>query len=380
LGTAPILPLLLYFNGLLEMRRSLQLLTLPALVVLLVVLVWSRQRQAEVYDRMRSGMWGGAVATLAYDLVRVPMTWAGIPVFKAISYFGTVILGHPMPTLTSEVLGWLYHLSNGVGFGMMYAALVIQPRWWSAVLWGVSLELLMLLTPYAEVFGYKVNSEFLGMTIGAHVVYGLTLWVTLRGWLAGHRFGVLRTLPWRRIALLTSLIPVGLFTVATEFHRRFGLTLPPSPPTYVGPHLYTTWDVVDPDRLTALWVLQRFVDPEAQFHFVKPFSAITVGRPFDTPEAAIRRSSTQAATEVLIASANLHDDHLLAQLAQMGHLYEITPWRLPAHPRTQQLGQEILSVLKACVPSVSFRCLGPAFQYLDSWYESFKQRSRGRAG
>ena len=38
------------------------------------------------------------------------------PSFKAISYFGTLIVGSAAVTPEAEVAGWAYHYSNGIGF------------------------------------------------------------------------------------------------------------------------------------------------------------------------------------------------------------------------------------------------------------------------
>lgn len=368
LGASSIATLLLYFNGVVEMGRGVRSILLPATALLVVITLWAKRTgRIELSDRILAGLWAGALATLAYDLVRVPIAHSGIPVFKAISYFGTVILGQPAPTVTSEVVGWAYHLSNGVGFGLMYAALVSTPRWWTAVLWGLLLEGAMLVTPYAEVFGYRVSPQFLAITVGAHIVYGVTLWIALRYWLGGNAFGSSPKHRLSHLILTCAMVPLGIGITATDFHLRYRPTLSPSPPGYLGPHLYTTWAVLEPDRIAALWVLQRFIDPQARFHFVSPFSHIAHGTPFDTPEAVIRRSGARSATEVLLAQSGLEADERLGRLARMANLYEITPWRLPSDPRAQQLGQELMAAGR-CAPSEISHCVAQAFRYLDTWY------------
>ena len=153
LGASSIASLLLYFYGVFDMRRGVLSMLLPAVVLLILVMLWAqRTGRQSLSHRMLAGLWAGALAMLMYDLVRVPIVWSGLPVFKAISYFGTVIVDTPAPSPLSEVIGWTYHFSNGVGFGLMYAVLVLRPHWLTATLWGLVLEGAMLLTPYAEVF------------------------------------------------------------------------------------------------------------------------------------------------------------------------------------------------------------------------------------
>ena len=371
LGSFSVGTLLIYFYGLMPMRQAVLWLLLPSVLLIALLAIWARvQGQTELYQRIVAGCWAGALATLFYDIVRVPIVWNGLPVFKAISYFGTVILEQPSPTVLSEAVGWTYHFSNGVGFGMMYAAMVSKPRWWTAVAWGLTLELAMLLTPYAEVFGYKVNSKFLSITIGAHVVYGLALWFALRYWLGGGTFEA----PKPRSALLLwglfLIAPLGVGATAVDFHRRHAKTIPGSPPGYIGPHLYTTWNSFEPDRLAALWVLKRFVDPQARFHFVEPFSQIIYGKGFDVPEAETRRSGTESVTQVLLAQNGLERDPKLEALGRMAHLYEVSPWMLPSDRVAQQLGQGLIEATKRPELSNMHEQSEAAFSYLDEWYKS----------
>jgi len=364
LGSTSIASLLLYFYGVASMATGTRWILLPAVLTLGLFYVFTLRRDAELADRMLAGIWAGALATFAYDVVRVPISASGVPVFKAISYFGTLILGQTTPTLGSEVAGWSYHLSNGLGFALMYAVFLTRPRLWTALLWGVSLEAAMLLTPYAEVFGYRLSAKFLAVTLGSHLIYGAVLWASLVGWekLRGAA---------RRGFKLTALglfAVLGVAGVAADFHGRHAATIPPSPPTYVGEHLYTTWNVVEPDRIVLIWAVRRYVDPEARFHFVEPFSHVRIGRPLDVPEADIRRGGTRSATEILFADLGLSEDEKLSRLAEMTHLFEIARWQLPSRPAAYQLGQNLTAATGSCEPQDVWPCFERGLRFLDDWY------------
>lgn len=365
LGAASIASLLLYFFGVLSMGNGARWLLLPALILLAVFALAVARRDGALAERIVAGLWAGALATFTYDVVRVPIAAAGVPVFKAISYFGTLILEQSRPTLASELAGWGYHLSNGVGFGLMYLVMVRRPRLWSAMLWGVTLEAAMLATPYAEIFGYRMTPEFLAITLGSHLVYGATLWAGYLGWQrlrsSSRRGG------W--LVALGLLAPLGVGGVAADFHDRHAASLPPSPPTYVGEHLYTTWNVPEPDRVALLWAVRRFVDPQARFHYVEPFSQIAVGRPIDLPEAEVRRNATRSATELLLAERELSTgDPRLRLLAETTHLFEIARWRLPAHPAAFRLGTDLVGAIGDCSGDEVAPCFERGFAFLDSWY------------
>ena len=108
LGASSIATLLLYFYGVAALDHSVRVLLVPATIALAALTVWARRTERrELYDRIMGGLWAGLFASLAYDVARVPISHAGIPVFRAIAYFGTVFLGQSKPTLASEAVGWL---------------------------------------------------------------------------------------------------------------------------------------------------------------------------------------------------------------------------------------------------------------------------------
>lgn len=361
-----VLSLLLYFAGTLEFRQGAAWLLLVETVGIVAAWRWSASKDQNcVGDLLMRGLWAGGLATLAYDVVRIPVAHAGVPVFKAISYFGTVLVGAESPTVLSEVLGWGYHLTNGVSFGLMYAALVRKPRVYSAVIWGLALEAVMLVTPYAEVFGYRRDAKFLAITIGAHVVYGLVLWLGLRLWADGWGWKLRPVHVWGGFLC----VPVGIALIAADFNVRYARALPPSPPPYIGPHLYTTWDVPEPDRVVAMWV-QRRVEPGARFYFIKPFEAIKYGKPFDVPEASVRRHGVQSATQFIVEQQGLGSDAKLQALARMTYLNEVTPWMLASDPEAGRLTEMLRGAAdRECGATLNADCAERLFLFLDQVYE-----------
>src|SRR6266404_5032687 len=109
------------------------------------------------------------LAALAYDTFRLPFVFAKewgiasvIPpmkLFKVFPRFGAMILGQPIEqssySMTTQIVGWIYHFSNGATFGVMYVAMIGHPtrrHWVWAVVMALALELGLLLTPYPQVF------------------------------------------------------------------------------------------------------------------------------------------------------------------------------------------------------------------------------------
>jgi hypothetical protein len=360
LASLSIGSLLLYFFGVAKFALLSVTLSSIELAGLAVLFAWAwGQHSKSALRLLIGGLWAGCLATLAYDIVRIPIVHGGIPVFKAISYFGTVLLGQEKPSPFSELFGWAYHFSNGVSFALMYIALVPSPGPITAIL-----EAIMLLTPYAEIFGYQRDARFLAITIGSHAVYGFVIWLAFRKYWSGQRL-----LNWRWSVVSCLTVLAGLSLMAADFNHRFSQKIPQSPPPYIGPHLYTVWDVPEPDRLVAIWVLKRYVDQEAVFHFIKPFEGVKVGVPFDVPEANVRRSGTQSATQVLIARHNVRDKKL-DSLARMTGLAEVTPWMLASNPDDEQLVERLRKMAEMrCGKSMNGACLQSLLQDLDEWYK-----------
>jgi hypothetical protein len=138
---------------------------------------------------------------VAYDAFRLPFVFADawglerlvprMPLFKVFPRFGAMILGQPVEqssySLAAHVIGWAYHFSNGLTFGVMYAAMIgegTRRHWAWAVLMAVGLELAMLLTPYPQVFGIHVGVLFIAVTLAAHLLFGVVLGLVTR-WLSG---------------------------------------------------------------------------------------------------------------------------------------------------------------------------------------------------
>lgn len=140
------------------------------------------------------GATAGFAAALAYDTFRLPFVYSAswglaglvpsLPLFKVFPQFGAMILGNADSDSPAAILvGWLYHFSNGITFGVMYAAMVNgqwRRRWLVAVVFAVGLELAMLFTPYPATFGIRVTPTFVAVTLAAHLIFGVTMgWVSI---------------------------------------------------------------------------------------------------------------------------------------------------------------------------------------------------------
>src|SRR6266436_6268752 len=133
LAASSIACLLFDFYRLCSMRLFTVFIFMPALAALLAFAVFDRQRgDSRLWRAVMIGIAGGLLAALAYDIFRLPFVFAkawgiasvGPPMklFKVFPRFGAMILGQPIEqssySLAAQILGWIYHFSNGATFGV----------------------------------------------------------------------------------------------------------------------------------------------------------------------------------------------------------------------------------------------------------------------
>jgi hypothetical protein len=158
-----------------------------ALIALALHSRWRGDRQA--CRIILIGAIAGFIAAVAYDTFRLPFVYStswgltgmvpSLPLFKVFPQFGAMILGEAdSNSLAAILVGWAYHFSNGITFGVMYAMMVNGQwcrRWPVAIVFAVGLELAMLFTPYPATFGIRVTETFVVVTLTAHLIFGVTM-------------------------------------------------------------------------------------------------------------------------------------------------------------------------------------------------------------
>src|SRR5437867_1095842 len=168
LAASSIACLLADFYRLCPMRTFTLFIFLPATLLLFAWAVADRLwGNRQLWRGVMIGVAAGLIAAVAYDLFRLPFVYArawGIEsvvpplnLFKVFPRFGAMILAQPVEqssySLAAHLIGWAYHFSNGLTFGIMYLALIgdgTRRHWIWAVVMAVGLELGMLFTPYPK--------------------------------------------------------------------------------------------------------------------------------------------------------------------------------------------------------------------------------------
>ncbi|HVT88039.1 MAG TPA: hypothetical protein VHD56_04235 [Tepidisphaeraceae bacterium] len=198
LSATSIWCLLAEFYGLCSMQNFTIYILIPSMILLAgMALIDLSRGNRMLWRAVVIGLIGGFIAACAYDLFRIPFVvaaidkvgpaWLRLPLFKVFPRFGAMILQPHFVeagqtdsqfTLTEHLVGWAYHFSNGMTFGVMYMALIgnaTKRSWLWAIALAVGLELAMLFTPYTKFFGINMTTRFVVVTLIAHLVFGIAL-------------------------------------------------------------------------------------------------------------------------------------------------------------------------------------------------------------
>lgn len=175
-GTS-IAALLAEVYGVADMATVGRFVTIPGLVGL-TVLGWEGvvpgPQGEELRRRIRVGAVAGVIGTLGYDVVRIPFAAAGRRLFAPIDSYGLFLVDDLVSSSWSDTVGWLYHLSNGVTFGVAYVLVMARRHWAWGVLWGLLLETAVIATPFRDRY-HLHDWTAIGIAYAAHIPYGLAV-------------------------------------------------------------------------------------------------------------------------------------------------------------------------------------------------------------
>ncbi|MFJ9776777.1 hypothetical protein ACIRVF_37025 [Kitasatospora sp. NPDC101157] len=176
LGLLPVTPVLAWAFTLAPFALCFWAVTVPALALLAALGLWSarRPRLGRLHRALVAGTLGGLIGTLGYDLFRVPFTLAGLRLFAPIDTYGVLALAAHSSSPRTGLLGWAFHFSNGIGFGISYAVIASGRRWQWGLAWGLMIETLVVASPVAGVYALR-GAGLITIAYAGHLAYGAPL-------------------------------------------------------------------------------------------------------------------------------------------------------------------------------------------------------------
>jgi len=177
LGFTSVASLLGWVYGLGSFAFLFRAVTLPGAVLLGGVALWSAVANREALGQVLVlGTMAGLIGTLGYDIFRLPFVFGGgLLLLSPVETYGVLALGADSSSGWTDFIGWSYHIWNGVGFGIAYAAIGRRRDWRWGVLFAMLLETGTVLTPFASTYQLQGRYFVIAVAYAAHVPFGMAL-------------------------------------------------------------------------------------------------------------------------------------------------------------------------------------------------------------
>ena len=172
----------LHVFGLVRMPFFINFVGMPAVILMMIVGLYSWQRRLPFWLRLRAGIAAGALGLIAYDAVRFAIYKSGVLSFypfHALPRLGSLMTGQPPEAQAAIIAGWIYHVWNGFNFAIIYALVAGPRKWVWGVAWAMMLEVGMLLS-YPTFLAVKNDWSFRIVSMVGHIVYGAVLGLTVQ--------------------------------------------------------------------------------------------------------------------------------------------------------------------------------------------------------
>lgn len=124
-----------------------------------------------------------------------------------------------------------------------------------------------------------------------------------------------------------------------------GLAFLSAPTASVEKRVFATWDGFEADKLASIWLIKRFIAPDASIVIYRKGETIKDAIPFDTPHASITRRFNKSTFEGFLDHYRIRDPKLL-NIGKLIHDTEINTWERKRFRRTRALEIRILDLME----------------------------------
>ncbi len=108
--------------------------------------------------------------------------------------------------------------------------------------------------------------------------------------------------------------------------------------------LFSTWEGFEADKCASIWLIKRFIAPQAEVRFYPREAIIEEGVAFDTPEAKFRRYHNKSTFETLLDHYRLTDGRLV-YIGKIIHDLEINIWRKKVMAETMEVQGAVRGII-----------------------------------
>lgn len=145
--------------------------------------------------------------------------------------------------------------------------------------------------------------------------------------------------------------------------RTVAVAEPPAP-------VFSTWEIFEVDKLASIWLIKRFINPEAEIKLYPRGQRIEEGVPFDTPDANLRRYFNRSTYEMFMQQYGIGDARCL-YIAKIVHDIEINTWEEKVMPESRTVIAAIQGIITGS--SSSDEIIIRAVNYFDALYKKKAQ-------
>lgn len=131
--------------------------------------------------------------------------------------------------------------------------------------------------------------------------------------------------------------------------------------------VFVTWELFEADKLASIWLIKRFINPEAEIKIVSRDANVKNGTLFDTPDAYFKRTFNKCTYEMLKEYYSVKGDKIDA-IGKLIHDIEINRWDRKRFTTTQKVEQFVLGLIQSKKSNEEIIALANAF--FDSLYEN----------
>ena len=138
------------------------------------------------------------------------------------------------------------------------------------------------------------------------------------------------------------------------------------------PTVYYSWDVFEPDKCAAIWLLKRFVEPCARVQIVPKGKTVPNAIPFDIPMAKFRRYHNKSTFETMLEHFHLRDTKLI-HMGKIIHDIEINIWEKKRMPETWKVQEDLARIISGSATNEEI--IEKSYIYFDELYKCISENN-----
>ncbi|WP_461393535.1 chromate resistance protein ChrB domain-containing protein [Deferrisoma sp.] len=135
------------------------------------------------------------------------------------------------------------------------------------------------------------------------------------------------------------------------------------------PRVFWTWENFEADKCASVWLIKRFIAPEAEIRIIPRGGALAGGIPFDVPAAKFKRYATRSTYATLLEHYGV-DDPVAERIRQIIHDIEINTWDRKRFQETHKVMKQVRDFIlenRTHPKIIMERCV----DYFDALYEKW---------